>query len=42
MYGSARNDDAVAAFGNIARLLGSNVETEGDLGEAIVRAETAR
>jgi cytochrome c-type biogenesis protein CcmH len=26
------------AFGNIARLLGSNAATEGDLGEAIVRA----
>ena len=34
-----RNNDAVLAFGNIARLLGSNVATEGDLGEAIVRAE---
>lgn len=33
-----RNDDAAVAFGNIVRLLGSNVETEGDLGEAIVRA----
>ena len=34
-----RNQDAVLAFGNIARLVGSNVETEGNLGEAIVRAE---
>ncbi len=34
-----QNDAAVLAFGNIARLIGSNVETEGDLGEAIVRAE---
>jgi cytochrome c-type biogenesis protein CcmH len=31
-------DAAVVAFGNIARLAGSNVETEGDLGETIVRA----
>jgi len=31
-------DAAVVAFGNIARLSGSNVLTEGDLGEAIVRA----
>ena len=33
-----RYDDAVIALGNIARLVGSNVQTEGDLGEAIVRA----
>jgi cytochrome c-type biogenesis protein CcmH len=33
-----RNEDAATAFGNIARLLGSNATTEGDLGEAIVRA----
>ena len=33
-----RNEDAAIAFGNIARLLGSNAATEGDLGEAIVRA----
>lgn len=33
-----RNEDAAVAFGNIARLLGSNATTEGDLGEAIARA----
>ncbi|MBN9020698.1 MAG: tetratricopeptide repeat protein, partial [Rhizobiales bacterium] len=33
-----RYDQAVVAFGNIVRLVGSNVATEGDLGEAIVRA----
>jgi len=33
-----RYDDAVVAFGNIVRLVGGNVQTEGDLGEAIVRA----
>ena len=33
-----QNEDAAVAFGNIARLLGSNATTEGDLGEAIVRA----
>jgi len=33
-----QNDDAAVAFGNIVRLLGSNASTEGDLGEAIVRA----
>ncbi|HET7718183.1 MAG TPA: c-type cytochrome biogenesis protein CcmI [Bauldia sp.] len=31
-------DKATTAFGHIARLVGSNAETEGDLGEAIVRA----
>lgn len=33
-----RYDDAVVAMGNIVRLVGSNVQTEGDLGEATVRA----
>lgn len=33
-----RNEDAAVAFGNIARLLGSNAVTEGDFGEALVRA----
>lgn len=33
-----RNEDAAVAFGNIVRLVGSNAQTEGDLGEAIVRA----
>jgi cytochrome c-type biogenesis protein CcmH len=33
-----RNEDAAMAFGNIVRLLGSSAATEGDLGEAIVRA----
>ncbi len=33
-----RNDDAVRAYSNLVRLLGSNADTEGDLGEAIVRA----
>jgi cytochrome c-type biogenesis protein CcmH len=33
-----RNEEAAAAFGNIARLLGSSATTEGDLGEAIARA----
>jgi cytochrome c-type biogenesis protein CcmH len=33
-----QDDKAANAFGNIVRIVGSNVETEGDLGEAIVRA----
>jgi cytochrome c-type biogenesis protein CcmH len=33
-----RNQEAVTAFRHIVRLLGSNAEAEGDLGEAIVRA----
>jgi cytochrome c-type biogenesis protein CcmH len=33
-----RDADAVTAFGNILRLAGSDVRTEGDFGEALVRA----
>jgi cytochrome c-type biogenesis protein CcmH len=33
-----RHGDAVRAYANVVRLLGSNAESEGDLGEAMVRA----